>query len=896
MSPGPTGRSPPTIVDGPQRVGSFEVIEELGRGGMGVVYRARDLQLEREVALKRPHLDLLDRPGFRARFMAEARASSKLMHPNITTVFEVFEEDGVPWMAMELIDGASLRSLLSGHHPLPVERVLQHAEGLTDALRVAHTGGILHRDINPNNILVGKDGRARLSDFGLALARVELEEQGWESELTTDDGSEGRVVGTRGYMSPEQALGKTVDLRTDIFSIGLVLYEMCTGEPAFARSRSADWLDALLHREPPPIIEFNTEVPSDFQDIVHRAIAKRPFQRYQSANEMLLDLRAVRKKIASDSGYSAPSFEVQRRRRNRRIAITVAALGALAVAAVLKAVLMPAHRAPTLGQHHRRLTVGAGWEGQPAMSPDGTMIAYTSDAAGNPDLWVIRADGGDPLQLTHNAAADTDPAWFPDGSAIAFVSDRDGAPAIWQIPPLGGSTVKLLADGADPAISPDGTRIAFSRTGPDGLPRIAVAPLGDPSQFRVLTGDGDGFWGHTSPTWSPDGRTLCYADFKNLWLVPAEGGEATRLTAADAVDRNPVWSPDGKYIIFSSFRDRTPALWCLRISDGWLHRLTTGTGDEGEPSFSRSGQWLAYSTTNDNPDIVVLDRATGLRTEISGATDELDPAVAPDGTVVAFVSNRRGGYDLWLQPLRHGSATGPPHRLTDHRGSVAVPAFSSNGRWLAYHRVLDGQRDVWIAPITGGVPQRFTEHPAADFNPSFSPDGSTLAFVSDRNGVEDIWLAPVADGRRVGEPRQITSGDAGHWFPVWSPDGKWIASVVQRGYHSEVWVVEVGSEAPAVQVTSGAGARRVQWIAAGDELLVSGTWGTDRIGLRVVSPRDHSTRPFDPAADFGSDEFGAGAFGSDAEGRILAHEVVERRGDVWLTETDVGRRRVAPWR
>jgi len=220
---------------------------------------------------------------------------------------------------------------------------------------------------------------------------------------------------------------------------------------------------------------------------------------------------------------------------------------------------------------------------------------------------------------------------------------------------------------------------------------------------------------------------------------------------------------------------------------------------------------------------------------------------------------------------------------------VALPAFSPDGQWLAYAHLIDGQRDIWIAPTTGGVPQRFTEHPAADINPSFSPDGSTLAFISDRNGVENIWLAPVSGGRRVGEPREGTNGDAGHWFPVWSPDGKRIACVVQRGYFSEVCIVEVGSETPAVQVTSGAGARRVRWTETGDELLVSGTWRTNRIGLRVVSMGDYSVRPFELAADFGSDGFGAGAFASAAEGRILAYEVVERRGDVWLAETDFGR-------
>ena len=872
-----------------RRVGTFDLLEEIGRGGMGIVYRARDLKLQRVVALKRPKPEVLERPDLRRRFMTEARSASKLMHPHITTVLEVFEEDGVPWLVMELIEGASLRSMLSDGVSLPCEDVMRHAEGLTDALRAAHVGGVLHRDINPNNVLIGTDGRARLNDFGLARAWAAPTDSPEISEDSTEVYTEDRVAGTRGYMSPEQALGKPVDPRSDIFSLGVVLYEMCSGRPAFFRREPGEWMDLLLHREPEPISSLNSEVPIEFEEIVRKALANRTFQRYQSANEMLLDLRAVRRKLSSESGFSRPSFEMQRRRRNRWIAVISAALGVAAVAFVLKAVFLPAPGVPTLLQNHHRLTAGAGWEGQPAMSPDGTMVAYTSDAAGNQDIWITRPDGGDPLQLTRHTAVDSDPTWFPDGSAIAFVSDRDGAPAVWQIPPLGGSVVKLLAEAADPAISPDGTRIAFSRTGPAGLPKIAVAPLSDPSQVRVLTGDGEGFWGHTDPTWSPDGRTLCYAYFKNLWMVPAEGGEATQLTTADANDEHPVWSPDGKNVFFSSPREGSSALWYVHVSGGSLRRLTAGTSMEDEPSFSRSGHWLAYSTIDDNSDVVVLDRATGLRSEISGATDEFDPAVAPDGTMVAFVSDRGGGYDLWLQPLRHGRPDGPPRRLTDRPGSVALPSFSPDGRWLAYAHLIDGQRDVWIVPTIGGVPLRFTERPAADINPSFSPDGSTLAFVSNRSGVENIWIAPVADGRRAGEARQITNDESGHWFPVWSPDGKRIACVVQRGYESEVCIVEVGSEAPAVPVTSGAGARRVRWVAAGDELLVSGTWGTDRISLRVVSMGDHSVRPFEPAADFGSDEFGAGMFGSDAEGRILAHEVIEWRGDVWLAETDLGR-------
>ena len=318
-----------------RRIGMFEILDEIGRGGMGIVYRARDTRLHRVVALKRPKPEMLSSPDLRRRFMTEARSASKLMHPNITTVFEVFEENGVPWLVMELIDGASLRSILSEGDPLPCEDVLRHAEGLTDALRAAHVSGVLHRDINPNNVLIGKDGRARLSDFGLAGVWAVSGTASEQSAESTEAYDADRVAGTRGYMSPEQALGKPVDPRSDIFSLGAVLYEMCAGRPAFVRKESSDWMDLLLHREPEPVSSLNVEVPVELERIVQRALAKRAFQRYQSANEMLLDLRAVRRKLSTDNGISSPTFELRRRRRNRWIAFAVGVIGAVAVGAVL---------------------------------------------------------------------------------------------------------------------------------------------------------------------------------------------------------------------------------------------------------------------------------------------------------------------------------------------------------------------------------------------------------------------------------------------------------------------------------------------------------------------------------------------------------------------------------
>jgi Tol biopolymer transport system component/tRNA A-37 threonylcarbamoyl transferase component Bud32 len=856
---------------------------------MGVVYRARDLKLEREVALKRPRSDLLGDPEFHRRFMTEARTASKLMHPNITTVFEVFEEEGVPWLVMELIQGASLRSLLQDGSPLSFEDVLRHGEGLADALRVAHIGGVLHRDINPNNILVGGDGRARLSDFGLARAWEDPERDLEITDATTQARTHG-AAGTRGYMSPEQVLGKPLDPRSDLFSLGVVLYEMSTGRPAFARGSGDHWVDAVLHRDPEPISRVNADMPPEFESVVRKALAKRPFQRYQSASELLLDLRALRRRLESDSAHSWSG--VGRRPSRRRRWLGVGVLAAVAVAAVVGfMVLRPAaDDALELVGSHKRLTTHPGWDGQPALSPDGTMIAYTSDDGGDPNVWIVHTAGGEPTQRTTHPGSDTDPAWFPDGSGFVFVSDRDGAPSVWRIPVLGGSPMKVVPDAEQPAVSPDGSRIAFARANSAGLTRISVAPLADLSQVEVLTGDDDGLWSHEFPAWSPDGSTLCYADHRDLWLVPADGGPARRLTADGAGDFDPAWTPDGRHVVFTSMRERTVALWSVPAAGGEPRRLTTGTSSEREPALSREASWLAYCTSESDANVVVLDRRTGDRSVIPGSKDERMPGLAPDGSLLVFMSDRSGRADLWLQPLDGLALAGPARQLTDHPGTVALPEVSPDGSWIAYQRALEGRRDIWLVPTAGGVPRRFTDHPGNDIQPAWSPDGTQLAWVSDRAGVENVWLAPVADGRRTGEPRRLTRGDAADLFPRWSPDGGRLAYVEERGYRAEAMIQDVVGGGAPVRVTEGAQARRVRWPGPGDELLVSGTWGSDRVRVRAVSLVDGGVRELEPAVVLGLDADSTGLFAVGKGGQILAYETTARKGDVWLAETNLTRR------
>jgi Tol biopolymer transport system component/predicted Ser/Thr protein kinase len=858
-------------------VGHYEILSELGRGGMGVVYKARDLTLNRVVALKTPlpgHSSDVDR----RRFLREAQVVARLSHPHIAPIFEAFEHGDTLWVAMELVNGSTLRRLLWDKGSMPALDVIRCGEALADALREAHSRGVLHRDINPNNIMLTSDGRPLLLDFGLAQMLPVGGTDGLASTQThTTTTMSNQAAGTPAYMPPEQILGQPLGVSSDLFSFGAVLYEMCTGRPAFAAPDRVGLYDAILKQDPAPIAQFNTTGPPELDRIVRKSLAKRSDERYQTAADLLADLRALKRQ--TESGRD--NVPMPRAAGTSWRYIVAAAAVVVAIAAVAGVLNMrpdlPPRGVPV------QVTSLPGWEAEPAISPDGRSIAYASDESGNADIWIADPQGGSTLRLTDDPASDRHPQWYPDGSAVAFVSLRNGHRAIWKVSRLGGAATLVMDDADQPAISPDATRIAFVRTGPTGSTRIFVAPFGDPGRPTMVTGDGDGLWDHAGPAWSPDGRILCYSAARDLWIVPSGGGKASRLTTGGEVDFEPVWSPDGRHVYFSSYREGTLALWRVAVAGGAPVRLTVGTGPERHPGISADGAGLAYSTFVDEPDIILHDMRTGDEQRLPGVRDEHAPVIAPDGGAVAFISDRIGGrFDLWTQPLAQGAAAGPPRRLTDRPGTVAQPAYSQDGKWIAYHRVVEGQRDVWIVPAAGGGEIRFTDNPAVDVHPAWAPDGARIAFVSERGGGSHIWMAPVKDGHPSGDAIQVTTGTWEDEAPSWSPDGTSIAFVRHgpRGA-DEVWVQAVAPGAEPRRITDGAQAGRVAWDRTSPALLVTGLWGGERITLRRV-PVDGG-RPSPVAA---SPVLSANPslvhFDISRDGRLLVFARENRRGDIWL--------------
>jgi Tol biopolymer transport system component len=457
------------------------------------------------------------------------------------------------------------------------------------------------------------------------------------------------------------------------------------------------------------------------------------------------------------------------------------------------------------------------------------------------------------------------------------------------VPRLGGTPTLLLDNAEEVAFSPSGDRIAFARIGPSGQRRIHVVPITEPERILTSTNDGDGLWEHTGPAWSPDGQTICYAAARDLWLLPANGGKPSRLTTDNQVDFEPAWSPDGRYVYFSSYREGTLALWRVPARGGTPQRLTVGTGPERHPSISGDGTRLVYTTFVDDPDLVLRDLTKGVEQRLAGLRDEHAPTFAPDGRAIAFVSDRLAGhFDLWLQPISGSSAQGPPRRLTDHEGSAAQPAYSPDGKWIAYHRVVGSQRDVWIVSSGGGVPIRFTDDPAVDVHPDWSPDGSRIAFVSERSGGSHIWVAPVRDGRPAGPASQVTSGKGDDQAPCWSPDGSQIAFVsTSPSGESEVWIVEAAGRTPPRQLTKGAEAQRARWSYTSDWLFVSGLWGTDALQLRRIPQGGGPASDFDPPITLDTSAQ-LGHFDVTRDGRLLVFARSNLRGDIWLMRSRKG--------
>ena len=649
---------------------------------MGEVYRARDPRLGREVAIKVLPADRLADAERRRRFTQEARAASALNHPHIVTIHEIEVAEGIDFLVMEAVPGKTL-DLLIPKQGMPVPELLRVAIPIADALTAAHAHGIVHRDLKPANVIVAPPRTVKVVDFGLAeLDGARTDGDGPET-LTLPPAPDQSTAGTPPYMSPEQAAGRALDGRSDIFSFGAVLYEMATGRRAFERASVAETLAAVLHEEPRPPRELAPALPASLERLILRCLKKDPDRRFQHASDLKVELEDVRDESAARGAGSTP--------RSRRVLVLAAAAVLVAAAAVATASRWSwsALPAPTVVQITSEQRAGSG-----SFSPDGTQVAFSSVGEGSSswNIWLTIVGEADARRLTSDAKADAFPTWSPDGKQIAFIRYRTKlgrgqffsyfeAGDIHLVSPLGGSARRLSDFPArlQLAWSPDGRWLAAARARsghepPGGIHLISVAT----GESRALTFPQPPNF-NLSPSFSPDGRTLAYAScggieefpMCDVSVLPVDSAlqprqKPQRLTTQRLLNAGIAWTPDGRSIVYGAGID----LWRVRSDGSAAPEPMQVPGRGGFPTTVRGQSRLAFIRPTGLADIYRLELGRTPRPVLESSYPDVFRGTRPDGRRIAFESGRAGGKrEVWI-----ADATGPiPY------GSPAVRA-ATRGR------------------------------------------------------------------------------------------------------------------------------------------------------------------------------------------------------------------------
>lgn len=803
-------------------LGGFEVRERLGAGGMGVVYSAWDFELKRLVALKALPDTARDDPQLWRRLRREAEAAAALSHPAICQIHRFLADTDPPALVLELVPGPALSTRVA-EGPLPVLEAVTLVRRVAEGLAEAHAKNVIHRDIKPSNIVLTADGRPKLTDFGLAM----LPEA---TRLTLVPSP----MGTVPYMSPEQIRGEHPTPQMDVWSLGVVMFELLTGRRPFEGGIPELVLHEIQHADPPSLREASPEIPDPVAAVVQRALERDPTARYADGGAMAHDLLLVEQSLVSGTLPLDELPHTHRRRRARReqvARVLAPAVLAAVVALILWQWPFSGNGLPEMTVS--RITENPWWEGEPSLSPDGARVAYAALKEGNFDIYICSTDGGRPFRLTDDPAEDGSPIWFPDGNDLLFVSTRSGDAGIWRTGQYGGDAMLLLNKALDPAISPDGRWLACAMQDEHGESRIAVAPLENPEAVRIITGGDDGVMAHAGPSWSPDSRRICYSAYDGLWVIDRTGVGAIRVAAVDDFHEDPVWAPDGRHIYYGSMERQTARISRVSVSGHKTEHVTLGTGPERHPTLSASGDRLVYSTQRNDRDLVLRDLDSGQESRIESVATDMMPTLSADATMLVFVSDRWGGTsDLWIQDLRDRRPVGEPRLLLDADLRCAMPEFAPDSRRIAFYVIDADMRHLMMTDVRGGRPVALTAGAVNDQQPHWSPDGRELVFVSDRGGRQGLWRLEVTAGAEHAEPMPIETGNLQLWMPRWSPSGRSIAGVAIVDGELDLWIC--GLEGTLRRVTRGASVTRLRWGADDTEIWAVGSWGGKNAELRIV--------------------------------------------------------------
>ena len=740
-----------------QQLGHYRIVRELGRGGMGVIYLAQDTILGRHVALKLFPAHLTGDPDRLRRFEREARAASALNHPNILTIHEIAQVDDVHFIATEFVDGLTLREQMRSRE-IDLSKVLDIATQIASALAAAHEAGIVHRDIKPENVMLRRDGYVKLLDFGLAkLTEVPAVNGSKGSTALVGTSTDTGIAGTAGYMSPEQARGESVDQRTDIFSLAVVVYEMVTGRMPFDAKTRSEVIATMAEQEPPPLAHYSPEAPAELQLVVNKALRKNREERYQTIAELLGDLKSV------SSARTAKS------RFTRQLLSLLAAALALMIGGLIWffALRHPA-KATLPPMKYVSFTSFPGFEGNPAFSPDGNQIAFywSGEKNDNPDIYVMLIGSQKPLRLTTGPAADYEPKWSPDGRQIAFMRVSESEIAIYTVPALGGPERKLLSLGAKanwggwvPALdwSPDGKYIACEERRSNQPPSNIFLFSPETGERRALTSPAAPLVGDSRPAFSPDSQTVAFVRTttdvsQDVYLVPISGDEPRRLTFDNVPLKSTAWTADGREIIFSSTREGGDyGLWRISASGGTPERATVGGHHVPGASVSPQGNRLAYVQWAGDFNIYRIDvsdstRPTSPPIKLTSSTRlDFNPQFSPDGKRIVFQSDRSGSNEIWMC----NSDGANPVQVTSLNKIAGTPRWSPDGQQIAFDLYPDGRGDLYVISAGGGLPRPIVTGDSEDHLPSWSINGRWIYFASNRTGERQVWKVPAEGGKAV---------------------------------------------------------------------------------------------------------------------------------------------------
>jgi serine/threonine protein kinase/Tol biopolymer transport system component len=816
-----------------ETLGQYRIESRLGSGGMGVVYRAHDERLHRSVALKLISAEGRgSTPDERARLLDEARAASHLTHPHICTVYEVGELDGRVFIAMEFVDGRPLSQLVPADG-LPAETVVRYGEQIAAALAHAHERGVIHRDLKTANVAVGAGGAAKILDFGLAhRTTTRAAEETTQANAMADPGV---LIGTLAYVAPEVLLGHGADARTDIWALGVVLYELATGQLPFQGRSEYDLTAAILRS---PALPFPAHVPPILCAIILRCLAKEPAQRYQRAGEV----RAALEAIHSDLVVAPPVDSLATRPRSAWIGAT-GAVGIVGVALATWLLMRhedPREAAPSGG----RLTRVASSQDRtfdPAISPDGRMLAYVAEGPpGQIDLYAGRVSGGARIRLTDDLAREEWPRFSPDGESIAFtVTDAGGGPpAIKILPALGGAALATIPGAADAAWAPDGRRLTYIRRRPDGKGNELAVSSTDGSDARAVLPADSRYPFLRHPAWSPDQRTIAIVRGTGgaageVWLVPSGGGSArAALHEPETVFSDwPTFTSDGRALVHASNRGGATNIWRLPLSGGSPVQLTTGAGPDESPSLGRDGT-IAYVNSRWQNTLEIHDLTNGSsRTLVTHTPYVWAPAVSPDGSEIAFSrSEVDGSWHIWTI----GLSGGPARQLTSGEAGEVYPRYARDGLSLFFH-TWNAPRRVGRVPPGGGPaawPSLGGNGGTATFGDP-SPDGKLLAFVRADSDAERIYIASTGNGAA----RRLTASRG--TLPRWSPDGSTIAFASDRRYDGGIFVIHADGSGER-QLTKDGG--WPVWWPDGSQIGYIAVGANGNGEIRTVSLRDGTAR------------------------------------------------------